>query len=279
LVSLIKESISYIEDNLTESFTCADVAKAVYVSAFHLQRFFKGVTTISMSEYIRNRRLSEAGVAVLTTKETLLDIALKYQYDSQEGFQKAFYRFHGVNPSKARQHTLALKMFHPLKIKITFEGGHSMDYKIVTKEPFQLLCVKSAFPNTIIEEEGNSDIAKYWDEKLQDNTVKTLLSHSKDKLLYGPCGSVNKESDHFYYGIGVEYQDKKLDGFDLWQITHPTYAVFTCKTINDMGKTWHNITQDFIPNSAYEIADEPDFELYPNHDDFFCEIWVPIKKQ
>ncbi|MFP4478648.1 MAG: effector binding domain-containing protein [Candidatus Izemoplasmatales bacterium] len=278
MIKTIKEAIQYIEDHLLDDIGPSDIGKHVYVSSFHLQRLFKAITTISLSEYIRNRRLSQAGEDVLSTEDTLLDIALKYQYESQEGFQKAFYRFHGVNPLKARQERAVLKTFHPLKIQIKFQGGPSMDYKIIQKEPFQLLCVRKKFPQSIIDEEDNTDIPDYWTEKLNDGTVKELLKHSSTKELYGPCGSVNQSSDYFYYGIGVEYGGQAIKDFELWKITHPLYAVFICQTKDDMGKTWEGITQDFIPNSKYQMADEPDFELYPNHDDYFCEIWVPIKR-
>lgn len=273
----IKEAIRYMEAHLLDPITPSDVARHVHISPFHLHRIFKIVTQVTISEYLRNRRLSVAGVDVLNGEESLLDLALKYQYDSQEGFQKAFYRFHGVNPSKARQMKSRLKAYHPLKIHITFKGGHSMDYTIVKKEPFTLLCVKKAFPNSIIDEEDNTEIPKFWDKMLQEGTVKKLVELGQEKDVYGPCESLGKTSDSFYYGIGVPYEGPAPEGFDLWPITHPLYAVFTAKTKDDIGKTWKRIMEEFFPNNGYEMADAADFEVYRHEPtDYFCEIWVPI---
>lgn len=276
---MIKAAIDYMESHLLDEIHPKDVARHVHVSPFHLHRIFKIATGVTISAYLRNRRLSMAGMDVLSDDASMLELALKYQYDSQEGFQKAFYRFHGVNPSKARQFQKRLKTYHPLKIHITFKGGHSMDYTIVKKDPFTLLCVKKAFPNSIIEEEGNTDIPEYWDENLKDGTVKRLVELGDERDVYGPCETLDQTSDSFYYGIGVPYSGEPREGFDLWRITHPLYAVFTAKTKDDMGETWKKIMEEFFPNSDYELADAADFEVYrQDTTDFFCEIWVPVKK-
>lgn len=275
---MIQKAIQFMEDHILEHIGPEDVAKHLHVSQFHLHRIFKIFCGVSVSEYIRNRRLSLAGLDVVKNKETLLDLALKYQYDSQEGFQKAFYRFHGVNPSKAKYGKAKLKAYHPLKIQIKFEGGSSMDYRIVKKEPFTLLCVKKAFLNKIIEDDNNQEIPNFWTKKLDDGTVRKLLEVGDEKELYGPCNAVSLESDSFYYGIGVPYSGGKVEEFDLWHIKHPLYAVFTCKEVDDMGPTWKGIMEEFLPNSEYEMADEADFEVYPSEDaPYFCEIWVPIQ--
>lgn len=276
---MIKAAINYMETHLLEPVIPREVARHVHVSPFHLHRIFKIVTGFTLSEYLRNRRMSLAGMDVLSGEATMLELALKYQYDSQEGFQKAFYRFHGVNPSKARQFKERLKAFHPLKIHITFKGGHSMDYTIVKKDLFTLLCVKETFPNSIIEEEDNTDIPDFWDEKLSDGTVRRLVDLGDEKDVYGPCESIDQTSDSFYYGIGVPYGGEPREGFDLWHITHPLYAVFTAKTKDDMGETWRQIMEEFFPNTDYELADAADFEVYKQEvTDYFCEIWVPVRK-
>lgn len=275
--TMVKKVLAYMEEHLLDDVKVSEIAKHVYVSPFHLQRIFKALTGISLSKYIRNRRLSLAGLDVMQEDLSLLEIALKYQYDSLEGFSKAFYRFHGVNPSCARKEKVALKTYHPLRIQIQFEGGVSMDYKIMKMQEQKFLCVKKAFANQIIEEESNTEIPDFWTEKLGDKTVKRLQEHSQGQGLYGLCNAVDLESDSFYYGIGVPYQGEELEGFDLWEVNHPLYAVFTCKTMEDMGPTWKGIMEEFLPNSGYQIADATDFEFYPEGEDYFCEIWVPIQ--
>lgn len=279
MIHLIKKVINYMEEHLTDNISQQDIARHAGVSIFHLHRFFKAYTEISMSEYLRNRRLSLAGMDVLDSDLSILEIALKYQYETQEGFQKAFYRFHGINPLKARQQSDMLKTYHPLKISVTFKGGMSMDYRIEHVKPFTLTCVKRAFLNSIIDDESNHDIPDFWDEMIANKTVKELYEQSEDQMIYGPCGKISEDSDRFEYGIGVVSSKDNQSKFDLWEIKHETYAVFVVKTKNDIGPVWKHILEVFLPNSQYEMADEPDFEKYPNHDKYFCEVWVPVVKQ
>ena len=100
----------------------------------------------SVSEYIRNRRLALAGRDLITTDEKVIEIALKYGYDSPDSFTKAFARFHGITPLTARRGSVMLKSFAPLKIKFTLEGGYLMDYKIMHKDAFTVLANAKTFP-------------------------------------------------------------------------------------------------------------------------------------
>ncbi|MCL2765732.1 MAG: AraC family transcriptional regulator [Treponema sp.] len=125
LKSLTK-AIQFIESNLTNEITLDDVANHVYVSSYHYQRVFSLTTGITIGDYIRNRRLSLAGQELLLSKNRIIDIAMNYQYDSQESFTKAFTRFHGITPNSARKQSHRLKYFRPLTINIIIQGGFEM---------------------------------------------------------------------------------------------------------------------------------------------------------
>mgnify|MGYP002579464813 CR=1 FL=1 len=100
-IQSLTKAIQYIESNLTHDITVNDVANHVYASNAHYQRVFSLVTGITIGDYIRNRRLSLAGQDLLLSKNRIIDVAMKYQYDSQESFSKAFTRFHGITPHSA----------------------------------------------------------------------------------------------------------------------------------------------------------------------------------
>lgn len=122
----LAKAIQYIESNLTNEITVNDVANHVYASNAHHQRVFSLATGITIGDYIRNRRLSLAGQDLLLSKNRIIDIAMKYQYDSQESFSKAFTRFHGITPHSARKQSHRLKYFRPLTINIIIQGGFDM---------------------------------------------------------------------------------------------------------------------------------------------------------
>jgi len=122
----LAKAIQYIESNLTNEITVNDVANHAFSSYAHYQRVFSLVTGVTIGDYIRNRRLSLAGQDLLLTENRIIDIAMKYRYDSQESFSKAFVRFHGITPRSARKPGHQLKYFRPLTINITVQGGFDL---------------------------------------------------------------------------------------------------------------------------------------------------------
>ena len=145
-MKIIGDSVQFIEEHLTEDLSVDEIAKAVNVSPFYFQKGFAMLCGFSVSEYIRNRRLALAGRDLITTDEKVIEIALKYGYDSPDSFTKAFARFHGITPLAARRNNVMLKSFAPLKIKFTLEGGYLMDYKIMHKDAFTVLANAKTFP-------------------------------------------------------------------------------------------------------------------------------------
>ena len=138
-MAIIGNSIQYIEEHITEELTADRIARNAGVSSFYFQKGFAMLCGFTVTEYIRNRRLALAGNDIIATDEKIIDIAMKYGYDSPDSFTKAFTRFHGVTPSSARRGKVLLKSFAPLKIRISLEGGYLMDYKIVKKDAFTVI--------------------------------------------------------------------------------------------------------------------------------------------
>lgn len=123
-------AISYVEDNLTEDLSVDDVARHVYTSSSHFQFLFHVVTGITIGEYIRNRRLSVAAQELISGSR-IIDVAMRFQYDTQESFSKAFTRFHGVPPSKIDRKSA--RVFHPLIITVSVEGGFGMSGSFINE--------------------------------------------------------------------------------------------------------------------------------------------------
>ncbi|MCL2362513.1 MAG: AraC family transcriptional regulator [Defluviitaleaceae bacterium] len=131
----LSNAINYIEKNLTTDIAMEDVSNHAYSSNSHFQRIFHLVMGLTIGEYIRNRRLSLAAFDLLMPNSKIIDIAMRYGYETQESFSKAFTRFHGVSPSKIRQGQA--RYFHPLTINVTVKGGFDLPMKFVNE--FQLV--------------------------------------------------------------------------------------------------------------------------------------------
>lgn len=128
-IQCLSKAICYIEEHLTDDISIEEIASQAYTSSSHFQLVFHLVMGITIGEYIRNRRLSLAAQDLLRQNGKIIDIAMRYQYDTQESFSKAFTRFHGVPPSKVQSGKM--KMFHPLSIHIAIQGGFEMSCKLV----------------------------------------------------------------------------------------------------------------------------------------------------
>ena len=125
----LSQAINYIEEHLTDDIRIEDVSAQANASTSHFQFVFHVVTGITIGEYIRNRRLSLAAHDLLQLGYKIIDVAMRYQYDTQESFSKAFTRFHGVPPSKIQRGQA--KLFHPFSINVIIQGGFDMSHKFI----------------------------------------------------------------------------------------------------------------------------------------------------
>ena len=102
-VESIHTAIRYMEDHLREELTIRDIAQQAALSPFYFQKGFAMLCGMTVGDYIRQRRLSVAGLEILTTDRKIIDIALEAGYDSPDSFTRAFTRFHGVTPTALRK--------------------------------------------------------------------------------------------------------------------------------------------------------------------------------
>lgn len=130
-----QNAINFIENNLLEDINSDIVSGTINSSSDYFQRTFKIVTGLSISEYIRNRRLTLAGEELKNTQAKIIDLSSKYGYDSPDSFTKAFTRFHGITPTSARGSSEKLKFFFPLSIEFLIKGGFGMNRRIIPNIP------------------------------------------------------------------------------------------------------------------------------------------------
>ncbi len=283
----IQHAIDYIEENLTETIDYEEVAKKCYSSSYHFQRVFSILCGFTLGEYIRNRRLTLAGRELATTNAKVIDVALKYGYESPDSFTKAFQKFHGILPSQARNNGSNLKSFSRLSVKITLNGGNIMDYKIIEKEAFDI--IEKVTTHTVDNSENAKSIPDFWTHSHKDGTVKKLTELATDRTyIFGICyGNLPENAKTFDYSIAAKCNENTEipDGFRKNTIPARTWAVFECKGAmpKAMQDTWHKIVSEFFPTSDYEPTYEMDIEAYTEGNmgspNYRSEIWIPIEKK
>ena len=278
----ISKAIGYIEENITEELTIKDIAKQAMVSPFYFQKGFAMLCGFTVGEYIRCRRLALAGSELISTNKKIIEIALDYGYDSPDSFTKAFIRFHGTTPTSVRKGEAMIKSFASLKIKLTLEGGYTMNYKIVKKDQFTIIGVSKVFKY----DEAETAVPKLWEEYYQTGKSDIVCS------VYGVNIDESMGDNEFEYLIADNYNPIKeiAEGFVTRIIPKHTWAVFACigampPNIQDINK---KIFSEWLPNCTdYEIAAGYNIEMYSNpaeyqkgvqDEKYYCEVWIPVKK-
>lgn len=122
-IDTVQRFIDYMENNILEKLTPNNIAEHFFLSVSTLNNLFKTVCNMTIMEYVRNRRLSLAGEELMNSNIHIIDLALKYGYETPEAFTKAFSRFHGFPPSFVRRVYPDIKVFNPLFIKVEIHGG------------------------------------------------------------------------------------------------------------------------------------------------------------
>lgn len=284
----IQKALDYTEEHLTEEIDYEEVAKQAFSSVFHFQRMFGIICGFSLGDYIRMRRLSLAAEELYMTNDKVINVALKYGYDTPESFSRAFTRYHGITPTAARQGK-TIKSFSRLSVKLILSGGNTMDYRIEKKDAFQVICKKKNV-NKPQGDTATEDISKFWAECMQNGTMDAICKYAKFDSLHGIlgiCFSNEMANSGFPYGIGAEYNGAELkdEGLDIIEIPEYTYAVFTCKGEMPDGfkKTYHQIVTEFFPQSNYQYGEGVELEVYPsaevNDPNYTCEIWIAVKEK
>lgn len=289
-ISGIQRAIDYIEQHLTEEIDYEAAVREAYSSSFHFQRVFSILCGFTLGEYVRMRRLSLAANDIIHTDEKIIEIAMKYGYDSPESFTRAFTRFHGVTPSEAKRGAV-VKSFSRLSVKLTLIGGTTMDYRIEKVDALKIVCKKKQVTKPE-NATATADISAFWDDCTSDGTIKNILGYfpkePRLKGLLGICFSCDMEANKFPYGIGVEYDGRPLadDSLEVVEIPENTYAVFACrgKMPESFSDTYKKIVTEFFPqNPRYEYGQGVELEVYPSDDvdnpNYYCEIWIAVKEK
>ncbi len=283
----IQNAIQYIEEHITEEINYEEVAKKAFCSSYYFQRIFSILCGLNLGEYIRNRRLTLAGNELNATDGKIIDIALKYGYESPESFTRAFSRFHGITPTEAKKNGSKLKSFSRLSMKIILTGGNIMNYKIIKMEAFDI--IEKVEKHTIENSENAKSIPDFWARSHQDGTIKKLLDTTIDKtFLYGICyGNSQENAKTFDYAIATKWDKKSKvpDGFRKNTIPARIWAIFECKGAmpKAIQELWKKIVTEFFPTSGYQPTCELDIEVYSEGDmessEYYSEIWIPVTKK
>ncbi len=289
LLESMNAALSYIEENLTEGdIDFKEVAKRAYCSEYHFKRMFSFLAGVSLSEYIRRRRLTLAAFELNSSDLRIIEIALKYGYNSPDSFTRAFQSMHGLTPTEARSNGQVLKSYPRMTFQLSIKGGNEMNYRIEVKDPFRIIGLYKRVP--IIFQGVNPEIASMW-QSLNDKLITELKQLSNVEPLGLLSASTNfsegrmeekGELDHY---IGVATTKDCPNHLTQLDVPETTWAVF--EAVGPFPETlqnvWGRIYSEWFPSSNYEQAEGPEILWNESKDvtspTFKSEIWIPVLKK
>ncbi len=245
----LNEITEYIDENLEEDISYNILAKMLGVNVYTMQRLFAVLVGISLSEYIRKRRLSCAGFDLYNGNVKVIDIAIKYQYNNATSFSRAFEKFHNIKPSLVKKET-KLKNFPKILFKEEINLPVVLDYEIITLDEMNLYGVG------IIT--NNDNIGK--DAPIFFEQIKNKYGEVKYGMI---TYDIEREESQKYYCL----YDKKIKGFENIKIPKSKWLKFKVNSqkASDIQNISHNFYGEFLPSVKYNLKELPELEYY--HDD------------
>ena len=269
----IQHSIDYMEENLTEPLDITEIAGIAGLSPFYYQRIFGALCGTTVGDYIRARRMTLAAQELAGTDAKVIDIALKYGYDSPDSFARAFQRFHGITPSAAKEPGAHLKSFAPMHIKISLEGGMMLDYRISEKAPFTIVGTRRRFNS----DTSYDEIPKFWNEWLAQGEKRPIMG------TFGVC--IDMDGKDFDYWIADVYfpWEEIPEGCEARVIPGGLWAQFRC-TLKTLQSVNTQIWSEWLPAlKGYRLAGNYSLEVYSmpagNPEEAETYIWIPLTRE
>jgi AraC family transcriptional regulator len=287
LLREMNNALSYIEDNLTNDIDFTEVARLAFCSEYHFKRMFSFLAGVTLSEYIRRRRLTLAAFELNSSNVRIIDVAVKYGYNSPDSFTRAFESLHGITPSEARNNGQSLKAYPQMTFQLSIKGGSEMNYRIEEKEAFRIVGIKKRVP--LIYNGVNPEIASMWGS-LNTETIIKLKSLSNVEPFGLLSASTNfsegrmegGELDHY---IGVATDNEVPDNLAYLEVPASTWAVFESvgPFPDTLQNVWGRIYSEWFPSSNYEQIDGPEILWNENKDmtspTYKSEIWIMVSKK
>jgi len=279
--------IDYIEEHLTDDLSLEVISEYAGVSDFHFRKIFYYLSGLTLNEYIKNRRLSEANKDLLQG-EKVTDIAFKYGYQSMDGFTRAFKKWSGFLPSDVAKTGIS-KSYPKLSFIITVKGGISMEFRIENKPAFNLVGVSTRVP---MQFEGvNNEIVKLAmsitdKQKEEMHSLQNIEPHEIVNASYDADANFLKEEGDLTHLIGILTTENQVsDLLEKVPVKACTWAIFPNEGPfpSTLQNTMAKVYSEWLPSSDYEVINAPTFSFTKmdkhKKDYAYSEVWVPVLKR
>lgn len=288
----MNEALDYIEDHLLTTIDMAKVAQIACCSSSNFQRVFSVIADVSLSEYIRRRKLTLAAFELQHSSIKIVDLASKYGYESPEAFARAFNLIHGTTPSSARDEGVVLTAYPRISFLLTVRGAVPMNYRIESKEAFTVYGIEGIF--TTNQGDNLISIPQFWQKAHQGGSIDKLVQSTGQFgetttdlcLVNAICDYREVEGEHtFPYMLFAHKTDQsQTEGYEEVNVPASTWAIFRTEnhtmeqTSGAIQGLIKRVYTEWLPTTDYEQHYGYEMELYyGSGSTCWTEFWIRVK--
>ncbi len=287
MLSQLNQVLDYIEEHLTEELPLETISEYAGVSDYHFRKIFFYLTGLTLSEYIKNRKLAEANQELLQG-EKVTDVAFKYGYQSMDGFSRAFKKWSGFLPSEVIKEGVS-KSFPKFTFVITVKGGISMKFKIEDKPAFNLVGVSRRVPMQFTG--VNMEIVKLAEsitdeQKTEMHSLQNIAPYEIVNASYDSDSDFLKEEGYLTHLIGILTTENQIsERLEKVPVAACTWAIFPNEGPfpATLQETMAQIYAEWLPSANYELINVPSFsftKMAKDKKDYaYSEIWIAVRKK
>lgn len=263
------QAMDYIEAHLLGGIEWEAVARRAGCTLYTFSTMFAYLSGISLNEYVRRRRLTQAAAMLRVPGTRVLDVALACGYESPTAFTRAFSAQHGITPREAMRGGAKLKSFSAVSFQLTIKGAENMEYQMEQKGAMRMVGKK--WKVSMVDGENFRTIPQIWKAEMENGRVQQYDALTGEVI--GACTETG--SDEFHYWIGKLTNSPVPEGMEARDIPAAQWAVFPC-TMETLQDVTRRIFSQWLPGSGYELAPLPQLEVYKAE---HVEIWVAVTEK
>lgn len=278
--AIVEKALWFIEHRYGHEITLEDVAEHVGASRFHLSRSFPAATGLSLSSYLRGRRLTEAAKALATGAPDIFSVALDACYGSHEAFTRAFRDQFGLTPEQVRANGTVdgLRLVEAIRMDSSQYRDDMAPPRFVDRPAMTIAGLAETHDR--MKPEG---IPAQWQ---RFNHYLGHIPGANLDVAYGVLSGVFEDTDSFVSLAGLEVSTTSALQSELTALAIPAqrYAIFThTGHVSKMRTSVNTVFNRWVPELGIEMAEFPSFierygmEFDPETGTGDVELWVPVR--
>ena len=274
IIDCIEEHIQLREEPIQKE----EIEQLAGCSYDFFLKVFSYLYGISLSTYIRNRKMTLAGFDVKSTRMKVIDISLKYGYESPTSFTKAFASFHHITPSQARHPDATLQIYPKMQSKIQQKSQCS----IVKKEAFTLVGKQRTLSTK--DEQHETLIPAFWNECHRDGSFAQLISFDEadEKGMFGVFVPIDNEHINYWIGVTSSKSNEHLSNITIPKMTWAIFD-FMGRQPDAIQQGWKYLYHEWMNGYPFVHGEAPELEWYSAGNmfdkNYHSQIWIPIKEE